>query len=102
MLGTNAKEVGTLEMMQAHVFEIRNKSLGCCYMTGDVEGFIEESKPLVKQIAEYKSASQFLVSDNVSYLDFVFFELLELLDFVGKGVFFEENPTLKTYSDSFK
>jgi len=38
----------------------------------------------------------------VTYLDFVFFELLEVMDHVGEGIFFAQHPTLQEYSERIK
>jgi len=48
-----------------------------------------------------KGSNKWLATANLSWLDFYFAELLDLLDKVSNGVFYQEFPAAKEYFDNF-
>jgi hypothetical protein len=66
-------------------------------MSDDKSVIVEECRPLLKQIADNLGANMFLSHGGASWLDFKFFELLDLLHFLSDGVFYQEMPHLWDY-----
>ena len=54
---------------------------------------LEKVKPLVYFLAE----KQFLCGDNVTYVDFVMFELCDFMQWLSQGMLYERNPSLEAY-----
>ena len=101
LLGSTAAELGRIEMLAAHVDELKMKSTGPCYSTGDKNAIIEECRPKLKKLMEVRGSCKWLASNNLSWLDFYFAELLDLLDKISDGVYYQEFPAAKTYFDAF-
>ena len=49
---------------------------------------------------EVKGTDKFIAGANISWLDFSFAELLDLLDKSSEGVFYTEFPAAKEYFDT--
>ena len=101
LLGCNAAELGRIEMLAAHVDNLKMKSTMPCYTTGDKDAIIEECRPLLKGLMDAKGTDKWIAGKNLSWLDFYFAELLDLLDKVSGGIFYQEFPEAKTYFDAF-
>ena len=73
-----------------------------CYTTGDratiTMNLLEKVKPLVAFLAD----KQFLVGDNVTYIDFVFFELIDFMTFISQGQLFQQFEILEAYHTRVK
>ena len=73
-----------------------------CYTSGDratiTASLLEKVKPLVHFLGE----KQFLVGSEVTYVDFTFFELCELIQFISEGQLFTQIPKLQEYSERVK
>ena len=54
--------------------------------------------PLVNFLGE----KPYLCGDNITYVDFVFFELCDFMDWIAEGQLFVQKPSLKAYSDRVK
>ena len=55
-------------------------------------------QPIVKYLGDKK----YLTGDQPCFVDFYFFELIQLLKFVSEGSVLETYPSLKAYNDNFK
>ena len=80
LLGSNAAELGRIEMLSAHVDTLKGKSTMPCYTTGDSDAIIEECRPILAKIMAAKGTDKWIAGANLSWLDFYFAELLDLLD----------------------
>ena len=59
-----------------------------CYTTGDritiTNNLLEKVKPIVR----FLDQKEFLVGENVTYVDFTMFELCDMMDWVSEGKLF--------------
>lgn len=95
LLGRNAAEVGRVNMLEYHVFMLKMKSTMACYNPEAVlEDIITECRPMLAKIVEVTGQHAYLAGDNITYLDFMFVELLDLLNFLSQGSFYTEFPSL--------
>ena len=101
LLGSSAAEFGRLEMLAAQVHDLKMKATGPCYQTGDKAAIIEVCRPLLNKLFECKGPSKWIAGNNLSWLDFYFAELLDLLDKISEGIFYQEFPAAKSYFDAF-
>ena len=51
----------------------------------------------MKAIVNFLGDKQFLVGDQVTYVDFTLFEMCDLMNWISEGQLFEQNPTLQAY-----
>ena len=59
---------------------------------------IEKVKPLVSFLGD----KSFLIGDNVTYIDFVFFELIDFMTFISQGQLFQKYESLEAYHTRVK
>ena len=88
-------------MLLDKVSTLKNKATFPCYMTGDTEAIIEECRPLLAKIVECMGDSEWIAGPNLSWLDFYFAELVDLLNGISDGLFHAEFPTMQAYWDRF-
>ena len=67
---------------------MKGKATGPCYATGDKDAIIETCRPLLKKLMEVKGDCKWIASNNLTWLDFYFAELLDLLDKISEGIFY--------------
>ena len=101
LMGTNAAEVGRANMLSAHVIDLKMKATGPCYMGGSQEEIIDTCRPLLAKIVEVMGSSDWIAGANITWLDFYFAELVDMLDKLSDGLFYAEFPSLQTYWDRF-
>ena len=101
LLGSNAAEVGRINMLLDKVFNLKMKSTIACYTVGDAEAIIEECRPLLAKIVECMGDSEWIAGPNLTWLDFYFAELIDLLNAISDGLFHAEFPTMQAYWDRF-
>jgi len=101
LLGENAAEVGRISMLLDKVNALKGKSTSQCYMTGDAEAIIESCRPLLAKIVECMGNSEWIAGANLTWLDFYFAELVDLLNAISDGLFHAEFPTMQAYWDRF-
>ena len=70
LLGASAAEVGRIEMLSAHCDQLKGKSTGPCYATGDRDAIIDECRPLLASIMNAKGNNKWIAGNNLSWLDF--------------------------------
>ena len=88
-------------MLLDKVSTLKNKATFPCYMTGDTEAIIEECRPLLAKIVECMGDSEWIAGPNLSWLDFYFAELLDLLNAISDGLFNAEFPAMQAYWERF-
>lgn len=69
-------------------------------MTGDVSPFVEEARPIVASIVHIMGNGPFLAGNEVTYLDFVFFEQLEAINAITEKTFYLEFESLWEFSNN--
>ena len=98
LLGKTDKDFGRVEMLVGVIRTILQYCVNHCYGSGDKQALLKDFNSSIPQVVAFLGNNKFLVGDYVTYVDFIFYELLELVSFVSEGKVYTENPTL----DSFK
>ena len=96
LLGRTPKEVALVEMIAGPVGELKGGTTMPCYTTGDmaaIKGVIASKLPGIKA---FLGSKKFLAGDDVTYIDFVFFELLHFNNFITDGEILQDS-TLSAY-----
>jgi glutathione S-transferase len=101
LLGRSAADLGRIEMLAAHVASLKGKATMPCYVSGDVNEITENCRPILKALAAAKGNSKWIAGNDLSWLDFAFAELLDMLDKCTEGVFYQEFPAMKEYFEAF-
>lgn len=101
LLGRNAAELGRVHMLAAHVGDLKGKATTPCYMGGEQEAIIESCRPVLSKIVDAMGDSEWIAGANLTWLDFYFAELVDMLDKLTDGLFNAEFPSLQTYWERF-
>lgn len=75
-----------------------------CYISDDKAALAANVLENFKKIVEYcemNGGSKFLVGNYVTYVDFIFFELCNLVEFITDGRLINENPVIQRYCQNF-
>jgi len=102
LLGKNAKDKATVNMLVGVIKDLRMKAVMPCYGSGDKKEITDEYKKRLPPIIEQLGANAFLVGDYPTYIDFYFFETIQLLRFVSEGSVLKEFEPLAGYCERFK
>ena len=93
VLGKDAQTRATVNMMGNILGDIKMAITLPCYMDGNIEtvrGAIDEKLP---KVVEFLGAKKFLTGSDVTWVDFYFVEMIELMSRQYEG-FFGKFPTL--------
>lgn len=102
LLGRDAAELGRVNMLWAHVMDLKMKSTIPCYTgDGNADAILDAVRPILAKLVESMGESSFIAGENPTWLDFYFAENLDMLDKLGDGLFFAEFPGLQTYWERF-
>eukprot|EP00580_Thalassiosira_gravida_P001730 CAMPEP_0201601090 /NCGR_PEP_ID=MMETSP0492-20130828/2103_1 /ASSEMBLY_ACC=CAM_ASM_000837 /TAXON_ID=420259 /ORGANISM="Thalassiosira gravida, Strain GMp14c1" /LENGTH=230 /DNA_ID=CAMNT_0048064181 /DNA_START=41 /DNA_END=733 /DNA_ORIENTATION=+ len=95
----DAEMYGKAEMVSGVVNDIKAIFTSHTYLMGD--GDKKELADAVMsrfaRIAEELSGSKFLIGDRICCADFVFAELVEMMEFVSDGEIYKAHPSLEAY-----
>ena len=102
LLGKDSAQVAKVEMVAASVSELKGAVTMPCYTVGDKSSITMELLKKVVPIINFLGDKPFLAGDNVTYPDFIFFELCDLMQFISDGQLFERFPVLENYWERVK
>ena len=103
LLGTNEKEIAEMDMLGAVVNDLKvNGVMFPCYGHGDRDKIDADTKKRLEPIVNWLGDKQYLMGDNVCYLDFILFECINVVEFVTNGRVFSDYPTLEPYVKRIK
>jgi glutathione S-transferase len=101
LLGISAEEKATITMLHGVYWTLKMAVAMPCY-NGSVER--EKILPSVKDkldmISSFLADKKFLMGNDVRYIDFEYCEVFDLIEFISKGIFFKEYPSLKNYYEN--
>ena len=94
LLGITPMQQGQVEMVATIVADLKGNVTMPCYQQGDRVAIsmtlLEKVKPLVNFLGDKK----FLCGNNVTYVDFIFFELCDFMNWISDDMLYERNPSL--------
>ena len=103
LLGTDPAQIAKVEMVAQQISDLKGPVVTMpCYTSGDraaiTANLLEKVKPLVR----FLGTKRFLIGDNVTYVDFIFFELCDFMNWIAQGKLFEGYPVLLEYFNNVK
>ena len=102
LLGLDAQHRAHVSMLSHILSDFRMSLLPDCYKTGDKEHLMQIVHEKTLPIVKYFENKKFLTGDKITFVDFMFFELLQFMMFLSEGSILETYPPLKAYNDNFK
>lgn len=102
LLGKTAQDKAKVQMITCVVSEFRMSIVKLCYQQDDRNVAIEAYKKKLPEIIAYMGSNPFLIGDYPTFIDFYFFETVQLLAMISDGKVFEEFKPLAAYCAGFK
>lgn len=108
LCGANEKELAACEQILCEVMDIRNKTTGMAYGTGDIEGHLVGVPGSFKKIEAFitQRGTKFSAADTITVGDFHLFEMYEqnqlMAAKVGQAGFLADCPKIKEIYDAIK
>ncbi len=99
LLGSTAEEVARAQMLENIVGTIKEVATAACYSSGDRAAIKAKTKDNITAIIKYMNQNGFayLAGASLTYVDFIWYELMELLQLVWGEGFFTDYPELLSY-----
>ena len=88
-------------MLVNFVGNLKTKATIPCYTGAEKEAIIDDCRPILAKIVEVMGDSDWIAGQNLTWLDFFFAELIDMLNALSDGLFFAEFPTTQAYYDRF-
>ena len=89
-------------MVANHISELKGAVTMPCYTTGDRTVITTDLLKKVGPIVNFLGQNAYICGDNVTYPDFIFFELCEFMEFISQGQLYQKYPELEQYSERVK
>ena len=85
LLGIGPEQIAKVEMLAGVIYDLKMALTMPCYTTGDRPGMVQKIHQKVPSIVVFMGDNAFLAGAEVTYIDFTFFELCELMEFISEG-----------------
>ena len=96
LLGKDAQTRATVNMIANVIGDLKMAVTMPCYTTGNIEDITGKMDTMLPKIVGFLGNNKFLAGDAVTWVDFYFVEVVELMS-KHDGELFTKYPTLKTY-----
>jgi hypothetical protein len=98
LLGRTLEEKAQVDMLAGIIWDLKKTATMGCYTDGNRDKLVLQTLIKIESLAKYVSNSnRFLIGQQLCYLDFYLYELLQLIDFTSEGKIFQEYPDLAEY-----
>ena len=77
--------------------ELKRVATMGCYTDGDKPKLASQTLTQMEELASALSKKMFILGNDLCFLDFYLFELLQLVDFTTEGQVYESYPHLDLY-----
>ena len=102
LLGLDSAQVGEVEMVSGIISELKSATTMPCYVSGDKAAIAKTCLEKTQPVATYLGKKNFLMGDNVTYVDFILFELCDFMTWMTDGQLYVRYPNLKDYFNRIK
>ena len=97
LLGRNAAEVGTVDMV-SRVHDAMHAQFGAhCIKTGDTPELQSDLEKGAQRLSNFMRDKAFVVGEQLTFVDFSVFELLDHMNFCSKGRTLRDHQNLHDY-----
>ena len=83
LLGKTPAQSAQVEMVAGQISDLKGAVTMPCYTTGDRSTISMTLLDKVKPLVAYLGDKQFLTGDDVTYVDFIFFELINFMGWIS-------------------
>ena len=103
LLGKTDFDYAHVEMLAGILREMLFSIIGThCFGTGNKDLLLEQANAALVKMVSYLGNKKFLVGDYLTYVDFLFYDFLEMIAKVSEGRIYIEFPSLKAYKENLE
>lgn len=102
LLGKTPEQKGELDMMYSQLKDVKSAITGPCYVGQDRAILSETAKNKMKPIVNYLGKKDYLLGENLTFLDFYLLEQCDFVQWLTNNEFFEENKNVQRYVKRMK
>ena len=102
LLGSDAQHRAHVSMLSHIINDLKWSIVPDCYGSGDKVHLMQLVHEKMPPVVKYLGDKKYLTGDQPCWVDFYFFETIQILIFVSEGSVLETYPSLKVYNDNFK
>ncbi|TNV75713.1 hypothetical protein FGO68_gene5684 [Halteria grandinella] len=95
--GKDSKDKANVDMLLSVLSDIKAPTVGHFYGSGDAEAICKIAYAQYPAVEAFLGDKPFLVGDYVTFVDFFFWEQIEIFTFASKGEFLQRFPKLAEY-----
>ena len=94
MLGRTAAELATADMVSRVHDDLHSKIGKHCFKAGDTPELQADVASAAKRLSAFLDDKKYMVGDQLTFVDFSIYELLDHFNHVSKGKTFDDFPNL--------
>ncbi len=98
--GKTTEDFGLVEQMVGELADIKSNITRTCYGDGDVKALKENVNPEFGAVEKCLEGKKFVMGDYVTYVDFILYEMNNLMEYVSGKTHFETFPKLKEFNQN--
>ena len=102
LLGQNAAEKAEIDMLYSQLKDIKQAVTGPCYQGVDRAKLSQTAKQKMAPIVTYLGKKDYLIGENLTFLDFYMLEQCDFVQFLTNNEFFTENKNIARYVKRMK
>lgn len=102
VLGKNTLDSARVDMCAGTIKDLNGFIIGHCYGSGDKEAVMKGLESRLPNFSNFLGEKTYLVGDYLTFVDFLFYELLELIDFISEGKSLANFKNLLAYLNNMR
>ena len=102
LLGRNPEEKGQIDMMYQQLKDCKSAITGPCYVGAQRSDLSATAKAKMAPIVDYLGKKDYLIGDNLTFMDFYMLELCDFIQWLTDNEFFTENKNIARYVKRMK
>lgn len=102
LLGRTPEEKGEIDMLYSQLKDVKSAITGPCYVGQDRAVLAATAKNKMKPICDYLGKKDYLIGENLTFLDFYLLEQCDFVQWLTNNEFFNENKNVARYVKRMK
>lgn len=102
LLGSSPEEMAEIDMIYSQLKDVKSAITGPCYVGQDRTVLKETALKKMKPIVDYMGKKEYLIGNNLTFLDFYMLELCDFVQWLTNNEFFTQNKSVVKYMKKMK
>jgi glutathione S-transferase len=101
-LGQNVSDSAKVDMVAGNLKDLNGFIIGHCYGTGDKDAIMNGLESRLTNFESFLRNKTYLIGEYLTFVDFLFYELLELIDFISGSKSLANFENLRNYLNTMR